>query len=209
VLVGQRLRGTYKLTGLYGRESVGYAVYGPFATSSTGCTGTAQMTARATITGNGTRSLPRWSPERTGYYAWHVSARGNSTTRPASSCGSAYLTRRSTRTTQSRHGVAHTAKVGNAFGPDITVSGFDRTEVHTVYTRVYGPFLHEDRTSCTSKHLFRTLTTSISGNQQWHKTTVVNSYRNTGYYVFRTTLEPGTFMRGSRSQCGTTIQVTK
>jgi hypothetical protein len=209
VLVGQPLQGTYKVSGLSGRETVDYAVYGPFTSTSTSCTGTKLTTAKATITRNGTKSLPQWNPARTGYYAWHVAARGNSTTRPASRCGSAYLTEKNTTTQQSRAGVSDTVKVGHAFGPDITVSGFDRSEVHTVYTRVYGPFVHKSNTSCADSRLFRTLPTSISNNKQWHRTTVVNSGSNTGYYVFQTTLGAGTFMRSSQSSCGITFQVTK
>jgi hypothetical protein len=209
VLVGHPLQGTYSVTGLTGRETLDYAVYGPFTAAATSCTGTALVTARATIGSNGTRSLPQWKPGRTGYYAWQVAARGNSTTRPASACGTAYLTQKNTFIKQARATVAHPVKVGHAFGPDIIVSGFDRPEVHTVDTRVYGPFHHKDKTRCTSNRLFRTLPTSIRTNKRWHKTTVVNNVGNTGYYVFQTTLHAGTFMRGSRSRCGNTIHVTK
>lgn len=209
VLVGQPLQGTFRVTGLSGRETVDFAVYGPFTSTSTSCTGTKLTSAKATITSNGTNPLPQWNPARTGYYAWHVAARGNSTTRPASRCGSAYLTQKDTSTEQSRAGVADTVRVGHAFGPDITVTGFDRPEVHTVYTRVYGPFVHKGNTSCTDSRLFRTLPTSISNDKQWHKTTVVNSDGNTGYFVFQTTLGAGTFMRTSQSRCGNTFQVTK
>jgi hypothetical protein len=208
--VRHRLRGTYTVTGLTGHETVAFAVHGPFTSAAaTRCGGTALATARATIRSNGTRSLPRWSPARTGYYAWHVAARGNSTTRPANACGTAYLTQKNTVTDQSRLGVAHTVTVGHAFGPHLVVSGFDRPEVHTVDTRVYGPFVHKDRAECTRHRLFRTLPTSIRGNKHWDKTTVVNNDSNTGYYVFQTELDPGTFMRASRSGCGSTIHVIK
>ena len=163
------------MTGLTGLETVDYAVYGPFTAAATGCTGTTRMTAKATIGSNGTRSLPQWNPARTGYYAWQVAARGNSTTRPASACGTAYLTRKNTTTKQFRVGVARTVKVGHAFGPDVLVSGFDRPEVHTVHTRVYGPFRHKEKTRCTRSHLFRTLPTSIRNNKRWNETTVVNT----------------------------------
>jgi len=209
VLVGHRLQGTYKVTGLTGRETVHYAVYGPFTAAATRCTGTAVMTAKATIGSNGTRSLPRWNPVRTGYYAWQVATRGNSTTRPASACGSAYQARRQTHTTQSRAGAARTVKLGRAFGPDIRVSGFDRPEAHTVHTRVYGPFLHQAKARCARSRLFRTLLTSIRDNKLWNKSTVVNLHRNTGYYVFQTTLDAGTFMRSSHSRCGIAIHVIK
>jgi hypothetical protein len=207
--VGHPLQGTYKVAGLTRRESVEYSVYGPFPAPGTSCSGTAVMTAKATIRSNGTRSLPRWSPARTGYYAWRVAARGNSTTRPASACGRAYLAQKNTSTEQSRAGVAHIVKVGHAFGPDIIVSGFDRPEVHTVHTRVYGPFVHKDKTRCTRHRLFRNLPTFIRNNKRWRKTTVVNSHRNIGYYVFQTTLAAGTFMRSSQSRCGNTIHVTQ
>ncbi len=209
VLVGHPLQATYSVTGLTGSETVDYAVYGPFTAAATSCTGTALVTARATISSNGTRSLPQWKPARTGYYAWRTAAHGNSTTRPASACGTAYLTRKNTGTEQSRSGAAHAVKVGHAFGPDIAVSGFDRPEVHTVNTRVYGPFVHKDKAHCTRHRLFRTLPTSIRSNRRWHETTVVNSHHNSGYYVFQTTLDAGTFMRGSQSRCGTTIHVTE
>ena len=209
VLVGHSLQGTYSVTGLTGRETVDYAVYGPFAAAATSCTGTALMNAKATVSSNGTRSLPPWSPARTGYYAWRVAARGNSTTRPASACSSAYLTQRNTSTAQSRAGVAHTVRLGHAFGPDIIVSGFDRPEVHTVDTRVYGPFRNKDKTRCTHSRLFRSLPTSIGNNKRWNKNTVVNNAGNTGYYVFQTTLQAGTFMRSSQSRCGNTIRVTR
>jgi len=209
VHVGHPLRGTYKVTGLTQRETVDFAVYGPFTTAATSCSGAALMSAKATIGSNGTRSLPRWSPARTGYYAWRVAARGNSTTRPASTCGTAYLTRKNTVTEQSRVGGAHTVKVGHAFGPEIIVSGFDRPEAHTVHTRVYGPFVHKDKTRCTRHRLFRSLPTFIRNNKRWHKTTVVNRRRNTGYYVFQTTLGAGTFMRSSQSRCGNRIHVTQ
>jgi len=209
VLVGHPLRGTYHVTGLTGRETVDYAVYGPFTTAATRCSGTALKTARATIAGNGTRSLPAWNPARTGYYAWQIAARGNSTTRPASACGTAYLTQKNTTTRQSRSGAAHAVKVGHAFGPEIIVSGFDRPEVHTVYTRVYGPFVHKDKARCSRGRLLRTLPTAIRKNKRWRQTTVVNRAGNTGYYVFRTTLDAGTFMRGSHSGCGGTIRVTR
>ncbi len=208
VLVGHPLPGTYSVTGLTGRETVDYAVYGPFTAAAIGCTGTARMTAKTTVGSNGTRSLPPWSPARTGYYAWRVAARGNSTTRPTSACGTAYLTRKNTTTKQSRVGVARTVKIGHAFGPDILVSGFDRPEVHTAYTRVYGPFRHKEKTRCTRNHLFRTLPTSVRTNKRWHETTVVNYRGNIGYFVFRTTLDAGTFMRSSQSGCGSTIHVT-
>jgi hypothetical protein len=209
VIVGHPLRGTYKVSGLSGHETVDYAVHGPFTSAATRCTGDPQFTAQATITSNGTGSLPAWSPTRTGYYAWHVAARGNSTTRPARSCGAAYLAQRNTDVEQSRHGDAHTVKVGNAFGPDLAVSGFDRAETHAVSTRVYGPFRDKDKTTCTHRHLFRTLPSSVRDNKRWHKSTVVNSNRNTGYYVFQTSLDAGTFMRGSQSSCGNTIQVVR
>lgn len=209
VLVGHALHGTYRVTGLYGRETLDYAVYGPFDAAPTSCTGSPRVTAKATITSNGTGTLPQWSPRRTGYYAWHVAARGNSTTRPASACGTAYLTQRNTRTGQSRVGGTHTVRVGHTFGPAVVVTGFDRPEVHTVYTRVYGPFVHKANTRCTRNRLFRTLSSSIRDDRRWRKTTVVNSDRNTGYYVFQTTLHAGTFMRTSRSRCGNTIQVTE
>lgn len=210
ILVGHQLRGTYNVTGLTGgRETVDFAVHGPFSTAATSCTGTARATAKATISSNGARSLPRWTPARTGYYAWQVSARGNSTTRPTSVCGAAYLTRKGTGTRQSRAGAARTVKVGHAFGPEITVKGFDRSEVHTVHTRVYGPFVHRGRTRCIRSRLFHDLPSSIRHDKRWHETTVVNRARNTGYYVFRTTLDAGTFMRSSRSRCGATVHVIR
>jgi hypothetical protein len=209
VLVGHPLQGTYSVTGLTGRETVEHAVYGPFTTAAAGCSGTSVSAAKATINRNGSRSLPRWAPTRTGFYAWRVFAHGNSTTRPASVCGTAYLTQRHTFIRQSRVGAAYSVKVGHAFGPHITVSGFDRPEVHTVRTRVYGPFAHKDKASCTRSRLFRTLPTSIRDNREWNKTTVVGRKRNAGYYVFRTTLSAGTFMRSSQSRCGDRIHVTK
>jgi hypothetical protein len=209
VLVGHPLRGTYRVTGLTGRETVDYAVYGPFAAAATSCSGAAVTTATAVISGNRTRSLPSWDPAKTGYYAWRVTARGNSTTRPASACGTAYLAQKKTSTKLSRAGVAHTVKVGHAFGPDIIVSGFDRPEVHTVRTRIYGPFLHKGKVRCTQGRLFRSLPTAIRNNKRWRETTVVNHAANTGYYVFKTTLDAGTFLRSSHSRCGNTIRVTK
>ncbi len=207
VLVGHPLQGTYTVAGLIGPETVGYTVFGPFASAAAGCAGSAPATSTATITGNGTRAMPPWNPARTGYYAWHVAARGNSTTRPANACGTAYLAQKSTRTQQSRVDGVYSVKVGHAFGPKLTVSGFDRAEVHTVSTRVYGPFLHKENAGCTSGRLFRTLLTSIDSNARWHRTTVVNSDGNTGFYVFQTTLDAGTFMRSSSSQCGDAIHV--
>jgi hypothetical protein len=209
VLVDRPLVGAFTVSGLVGHETVDYAVYGPFTGASTGCHGTALASGKGTISSNGTGALPTWSPARTGYYHWQVAAHGNSTTRPASACGTAYLTQKNTITQQSRVGTTDTVKVGHAFGPDIIVAGFDRSEVHNVYTRVYGPFLHQDNTACTSKHLFRTLPSSIHSNRQWRQTTVVNSNANTGYYVFQTTLDAGTFMLGSQSRCGDTMQVTR
>jgi hypothetical protein len=209
VLVGQPLRGSYRVSGLTGRESVHFAVHGPFTSAATRCTGTPRATARATVRGSGVRALPRWAPARTGYYAWQVVARGNSTTRPAKACGTAYLVQKNTDTHHSRAGGARTVRVGHAFGPDVIVAGFDRAEVHTVDTRVYGPFLHKDKATCTRHRLFRTLPTSIRGNKRWSETTVVNRDGNTGYYVFRSTLEAGTFMRSSQSRCGNTVHVTR
>jgi hypothetical protein len=209
VLVGHPLKGSYSVTGLTGHETVDYAVHGPFGTAATSCTGIARKAAKATIRSNGTHALPRWKPAKTGFYAWQVTARGNSTTRPASACGPAYLTRKDTNTDQSRHGSDRTVKVGHAFGPDIKVSGFDRPEVHTVHTRVYGPFLHKNKTKCTRNRLFRSLPTSIRNDTRWNKTTVVNNVGNTGYYVFQTTLDAGTFMRSSHSGCGDSIRVIR
>jgi hypothetical protein len=209
VLVDQPLRSTYDVAGLTGRETVEYAVYGPVTVAAPSCSGTPAFTAKATISGNGTRSLPRWRPARTGFYAWRVSARGNSTTRPASTCGSAYRVQKATTTAQSRAGAARTVTLGHAFGPHLTVSGFDRVEVHTARTRVYGPFLHKAKASCVKDRLFRTLLTTVDNNDEWNTTTVVNRSRNTGYYVFQTTLDAGTFMRSSRSRCGNAIRVTR
>src|SRR4051794_7756908 len=207
VIVGHALRATYAVTGLTGREAVNYAVFGPFTTAATSCNGTTRFTAKATISSNGIRSLPRWRPATTGYYAWRVVASGNSTTRSASTCGTAYLAQKNTSTTQSRVSVDRTVKVGHAFGPEITVSGFDRPEVHTVHTRVYGPFVHRGKARCSATHLLRTLPTGIRHNKRWQKTTVITLKRNTGYYVFRTTLGTGTFMRASRSGCGSAVRV--
>jgi len=209
VLVAHPLQGTYAVTGLTGHETVDYAVYGPFTAAATSCTGTALHTAQATIGSNGPRSLPSWSPARTGYYAWQVLARGNATTRPANACGTAYLAEKNTRTEQSRIRDRHTVRVGHAFGLHVTVSGFDRPEVHTAYTRLYGPFAHKDNTRCTRHRLFRTLTSSLHDDKRWRRTTVVNRRRNIGFYVFETTLGSGTFMRSSHSRCGTIIRVTE
>ncbi len=209
VLVGHPLGGTYSVTGLIGHETVDHAVFGPFTTAATSCTGTALTTAKTTISSNGAHSVPAWSPAKTGYYAWQVVALGNSTTRPASACGTAYLTQKNTSTGQSRIDGVYKVGVGHAFGAEITVSGFDRPEVHTVQTRVYGPFQLKENAACTSGRLFRTLLTSIGNNDRWKRTTVVNSDSNTGFYVFQTTLDSGTFMRTSRSRCGNTIHVTK
>jgi hypothetical protein len=209
VLVGRPLRSTYSVAGLTGHETVDYAVYGPFAAAATRCSGTPALRSKATIKSNGTRSLPRWRPGRTGFYAWGVTARGNSTTRPASACGNAYRTQRTTTTAQSRSGGGRTVTLGHAFGPHIRVSGFDRVEVHTVRTRVYGPFVHKAKTHCARGRLFRTLLTTVDNNDKWNKKTVVSRSHHTGYYVFQTTLDAGTFMRGSRSRCGNTIRVTR
>jgi hypothetical protein len=209
VIVGHPLQGTYSVTGLTGREILDYAVFGPFATSATSCAGNALSTASGTIGSNGTRALPHWSPGRTGYYAWRVRARGNSTTRAASACGTAYLTQRNTITRQSRIGTAHAVKVGHTFGLDVSVSGFDRSEVHTVSTRMYGPFVHKEKAHCTGHRLFRTLPSSVRDNRRWKVTTVVNNHGNTGYYVFQTAVRAGTFMRGSHSRCGNIMRVTK
>lgn len=208
-LVGRALRGTYSVSGLFGSEAVHYAVYGPFATAATSCTGTPLFTAEGTISRNGIGSLPRWDPARTGYYAWRLAAGGNLTTRPAGACGSAYLTQKHTGTHQSRHGRTHVVRLGTEFGPDITVSGFDRVEVHTVYTRVYGPFVHKSKARCNDVRLFRTLATSIRHNKRWHESTVVVHKRDVGYYVFQTTLGTGTFMRGSHSGCGSAVRLRK
>jgi hypothetical protein len=209
VLVGQPLRGTYSVTGLTGHETVDYAVYGPSTAGAPACTGTALTTAQATIGSNTTRSLPQWTPARTGYYAWQVAARGNSTTRPASTCGTAFLTQKNTITKQSRVGLTYTVKVGHEFGLDVIVSGFDRPEAHLVRTRVYGPFLHKDKARCTNSRLFRTLLTSIANNNRWKQTTVVDRGGDIGFYVFQTTLDAGTFMRSSHSRCGIAIHVTR
>ena len=209
VLVGHPLGGTFSVTGLIGHETVDHTVYGPFTSAATSCTGTALTTASTTITSNGAHSVPPWSPARVRDYAWRVVARGNSTTRPASACGTAYLTQKNTHTEQSRIDGVYKVGVGHAFGPEIAVSGFDRPEVHTVQTRVYGPFQLKENTACTAGRLFRTLLTSIGNNDRWKRTTVVNSDSNTGFYVFQTTLDAGTFMRGSSSQCGDAIHVTK
>jgi hypothetical protein len=188
---------------------VDYAVYGPSTAGAPACTGTALTTAQATIGSNTTRSLPQWTPARTGYYAWQVAARGNSTTRPASTCGTAFLTQKNTITKQSRVGLTYTVKVGHEFGLDVIVSGFDRPEAHLVRTRVYGPFLHKDKARCTSSRLFRTLLTSIANNNRWKQTTVVDRGGDIGFYVFQTTLDAGTFMRSSHSRCGIAIHVTR
>jgi len=209
VLVGHALQGTYSVAGLTGHETVDYAVYGPFTTAATSCSGTARSRASAVIGSNDTRPLPNWSPSKTGYYAWQVVAHGNSTTRPASTCGAAYLSEKNTRSRQLRLGVARSVKLGHTFGPQIVVSGFDRAEVHNVYTRVYGPFTHKTKAHCTRHRLFRTLPFSIRNNKRWKATTVVNNRGNTGYYVFRTTLDDGTFMRTSQSGCGNLMRVTK
>ncbi|MDX6301935.1 MAG: hypothetical protein QOF53_3149 [Nocardioidaceae bacterium] len=209
VLVGHPLQASYGVTGLTGGEIVDYAVYGPFTAATSSCAGTPLITATATISSNGTRSLPQWKPARTGYYAWRIAARGNSTTRPATACGTAYLTQKHTTVEESRVGAVHAVTIGHAFHVKVIVSGFDRPEVHTVYTRVYGPFVHQHRTRCTRSRLFRTLPTSLRNNQRRTMTTVVNRERNAGYYVFRTTMNAGTFMLGARSRCGNLIHVTR
>jgi hypothetical protein len=209
VRVGHPLRGTYNVTGLTGSETVDYTVHGPFSSAATSCTVASLSTSKGAISSNGTHALPRWKSAKTGYYAWQVSARGNSTTRPASACGTAYLVWKHTHTDQSRIGKAHFVRLGHAFGPEVIVSGFDRSEVHTVGTRVYGPFVHKDRTRCSRQRLFRTLPASISNNKKWNQTTVVTRPENTGYYVFQTTLDNGTFMRSSHSQCGDVIRVIR
>jgi hypothetical protein len=208
-LVGDRLLGTYAVAGLVGSERVNWAVYGPFMSTATGCGGQPAMSGSQDISADGTYTLPAWAPAKTGYYVWGIHAVGNASTQPASACGKPYLVQKTTTTDQTRYGSATSFAVGKAFGPTVTVSGFDRSEAHTVYTRVYGPFVEKANVNCNSRRLFRTLSATATVSGQWHATTVVNAGSNAGYFVFQTTLQPGVFMRSSSSSCGVVLRVTK
>lgn len=206
VLVGKPLAGTYSVAGLSGSETVNFAVYGPFTSTSTSCSGTPLFTSATTVSADGTYPLPTYAAAKTGYYVWAVRAAGNAASLAASTCGTAYRTDKTTTTSQARYNSVASVSPGHTMGPLVSVGGFDRTETHTLTLRVYGPFADKTKVTCSnSNKLIRTVSSSVSNNTTDKRMTTAVS--GTGYYVFQTTLANGTFMLGSRSSCGVVTRV--
>ncbi|GAB3868560.1 hypothetical protein GCM10028801_44690 [Nocardioides maradonensis] len=204
---GRPLAGTYTVTGGTGTRTVDFAIYGPFDSTSVSCSGrTAVWTGTSTISADGTYALPTaWSPAKSGYYVWSVAVEANVSSTAASTCGAAYPARHATTTKQARHGTVTSVTTGARFGPDVTISGFDRTEAHSLATRVYGPFTDKTKAKCYSGKLLKTISRSVSGNGTYTQRTTVSK---TGWFIFASTLGNGPLIGGSTSSCGIPTRVT-
>ena len=209
VLVGHPLQGTYSVTGLSGAETVDYAVYGPFTSSATSCTGTAPLTARSHHQQQRHQLAAAMEPREDGLLRL-ARSRARELHHPAGEC----LRHRLPDPDQHRHQTIPgrcriMVKVGH---PSARTSSCPASTGQ----RRTPPPRGSTVPSCTRTRPDVPATTSSAScpppsrtNKQWRKTTVVGSDSNTGYYVFQTTLDAGTFMRSSQSGCGTTIQVAK
>ncbi len=213
IMTAQNLGGSYTVSGGTGTRAVTARVFGPFDTASTSCSGTPAFSDASSIEADGTRRLPIWPPQRSGYYVWEVAVGGNQGSAAARVCGAAVRVRTQAGLTQSRPAgqCCHQVAVGEGFRVHVRSTGFDRAETHTVTSRLYGPYAARDKVSCgAGKHLgSKDVTANLSGNKEFDMPAVViNASGRTGWYGWKSTLSTGTLIVGKTTGCGVVYQVT-
>ncbi len=212
ILVGASMGGSYTVTGGTGSRTVNNQVIGPSGTTTVSCTAaTSPYTVGSVVSGPGTYPLPGYRPTQTGYYAWRSSLGGNRFTAAVRTCGPVVRVQRRAAIGQTRNAGAD-AKVrrGHEFDVDVKVSGFDRSEAHTVTSQAYGPFSRRNKVACTSSSkLWKRVARSVSGNGTFDMPNVVpgNQAFVGKWFGWRSTLSAGNFMLGASSSCGVAFKV--
>jgi hypothetical protein len=206
-MTGQALAGTYTLTGGTGARNVGRYVYGPFSDSSGACSGTPAFTSVISTDANGTFALPAYTAAKSGYYRWSVYAAANAYSTQAGACGAPVRVQKQAAIAQYRPGTQVKFGIGKPFRIGARISGFDRSETHTVTGRMYGPYNVKDNANCGSR-LFRTVNATVTGNGDYLLPSVsVGSSSNAGWYIWQSTLTSGDLIRGGTSTCGGLFQI--
>ncbi|GGO94007.1 hypothetical protein GCM10011584_34020 [Nocardioides phosphati] len=207
-MTGAALAGTYTVSGGTGTRTITRSAYGPFSSTAGDCSGTAAYSSSVALDGNGTFALPTYAATRSGYYRWGVQVAANSYTTAASACGAVVKVQKQATVGQYRNGTHVTYGVGKAFRIGARVAGFDRSETHTLTSRLFGPFTYKDNAKCVSDRYLRSVSKSITGNGEFlMPTTAISSSSNAGWYIWQTTLSTGELIRGGTSSCGVLIQV--
>jgi hypothetical protein len=206
-MVGQGLDGTYTLNGGTGARNVGRYVYGPFNDSSGACSGTPAFSSVVSTDANGTFALPSYASPKSGHYRWSVYAAANAYSTQAGACGAPVRVQKQAAIAQYRPGTQVRFGIGKPFRIGARISGFDRSETHTVTGRLYGPYNVKENAACGSR-LFRSVTATVTGNGDYLLPSVsVGSSSNAGWYIWQSTLTSGDLIRGGTSTCGGLFQI--
>lgn len=210
VLVGQKLAGTRNVTGGVGTRSTKTTIHGPLASSSSPCGAPIRYTWNGTTAG-GPAPLPTYTAPLTGYYRWQVVVGGNSSTASASTCGASVRVQKRATVGQARSaGVAVGVKANKQFDVDVKISGFDRSESHTVTSRLYGPFASQENVRCAPLRQARVVNKTISGNGTHDMPNVTLGTAHIGkWFGWQSTLNSGNFILGSSSTCGIVYKVVE
>ena len=103
-------------------------------------------------------------------------------------------------------------KLDKKFQIGTRVSGFDRTEAHTLTSRLYGPYAHKENVDCDPDRRVsgKTVTKSVSTNGDLTMPgAVIGAKANVGWYGWQTTLNSGDLIIGDVSTCGVLFHVTE
>ncbi len=213
ISTGAALAGRYSIAGGEGTRTVTRSVRGPYGSSTTSCSGGIAYTSATSITANGAWSLPSYQPTKSGYYRWTVTSGGNAFSDSATGCGAAVRVRKQANVGQFRlAGDTNAVKLDKKFAIGVRVVGFDRSEVHTLTSRLYGPYSQKDNARCGASRLVssKTVTKNVSTNGDvTMPSAVIGAKANVGWYAWQTTLNTGDLIIGDTSGCGVPFHVTQ
>jgi hypothetical protein len=213
-IVGSQLTGTYTLAGGVGSRTVTRSVYGPYASSSTWCTGKPIHTSSLTVKGSVStpRTLGSWKPAKSGYYRWKVILGANAASKAGAACSAPIRVRTTAHVSQYRVNDTKTVHLGGGFRVGVKITGFDRSENHTISSRLYGPFTSQDKAVCTPGKLLGNHTqnnvVTTNGSIEMTPTSVSNKAK-TGWYVWESSLTSGALIVGDTSSCGIAFNVVR
>lgn len=204
------LGGSFEVAGGSGDRIATVSLFGPTAEPGV-CAGTPVAVGEVLVSSAGSYPLPEVGVAVSGHYRWGVTVAGNEFTDPVGGCGDPVVVRSQAVVTQARVSPAGSrVALGEPFRISVTVSGFDRTEAHSVRSSLHGPFPTAEEATCDpGKELkARAQAVSVVRNQTRNQGEVVLTHPDrVGWYVWQSTLSDGMLIGGSTSSCGVRIHI--
>lgn len=202
VLAGQRIGGTFSVSGGSGTRSARVAVHFGLDQPDD-CTSAPRATWSTTVTSDSPGgALNPFATARTGFYSYGVVVRGNDSSTPATRCGAGVRVERQALLNQIG---ATTRRKGQGARVEVVVRGFDRAEARTMRSELHGPYATRP-TRCPGPGVrpHHTRTWAVGHNANVVVTAPVRDANR--FYIWKTILPGGPFIRGA-VHCGAAFKV--